>query len=151
MMVAPGQDPRRQAITKEFFRIITASPDEYELFLSPVTLEELRGAKTEGLRKFNAEFLETICHTELPPNDEAENLAWIYTIDGVLSQTNINDLRHVAYAVVARCDYVVSWNMRHLTNAKTEMRVGQVNDKENYKRITIVTPEHFTKGATYAE
>ena len=36
MMVAPGQDPLRQAVTKEFFRIIAENPDEYELFLSPV-------------------------------------------------------------------------------------------------------------------
>jgi len=87
----------------------------------------------------------------LPPNDEAENLAWIYTIDGVLSQANIDDLRHVAYAVVARCDYVVSWNMRHLANDRTEMRVNQVNAKEKFANISIVTPEHFTKGDFYGK
>jgi len=151
MMVAPDQDPIRQAITKEFFRIVTENPDEYELFLSPVTIDELDRAKIEEHRKSNAVFLETARYTELQKNDEAENLAWIYTIDGVLSQANIDDLRHVAYAVVARCDYVVSWNMRHLANAKTEVRVNQVNTKENYAKIVIVTPEHFTKGETYAE
>ena len=151
MMIALGQDPIRQAITKEFFRVVTESPDEYELLLSPVTIDELDRAKIEEHRKSNAVFLETARYTELPKNDEAENLAWIYTVDGVLSQANIDDLRHVAYAVVARCDYVVSWNMRHLANAKTEIRVNQVNTKENYAKIVIVTPEHFTKGDTYAE
>jgi predicted nucleic acid-binding protein len=150
-MVMPDQDPTRQAITKEFFRLIAKNADEYELFLSPVTMEELGDAKTEEKRKAAFAFLETICYTELAENDEAENLAWIYTIDGVLSQANIDDLRHVAYAVVNRCDYVVSWNMRHLANAKTEIRVNRVNANENYAKITIVTPEHFTKGVLYGQ
>ena len=145
-MVSPGQPPILQAITKEFFRIVAENPDEYELFLSPVTIGELSNAKTEDKRKANAAFLETIQYTELPKDSEAENLAKIYTIDGVLSQAKIDDLRHVAYAVVARCDYVVSWNMRHLANAKTEIRVNRVNANENYTKISIVTPEHFTKG-----
>ena len=149
IMMSPGQDPVRQAVTKEFFRIVAESPDEYELFLSPVTIGELGKAKTEEKQKATADFLQTIQYTELPENDEAENLARIYTIDGVLSQANMDDLRHVAFAVVARCDYVITWNMRHLANAKTEMRVNRVNSDEYYTKITIVTPEHFTKGDSY--
>ena len=42
IMMEPDQDPVRQAITKEFFRIVAKKPDEYELFVSPVTIEELR-------------------------------------------------------------------------------------------------------------
>jgi len=151
IMVTPGQDPIRQAITKEFFRVVMENPDEYELFLSPVTIAELNKAKTEDKRKATATVLETVRYTELPRNRDAENLAGIYTIDGVLSQANIDDLRHVAYAVIARCDYVVSWNMRHLANDRTEMRVNSVNVTENYPKITIVTPEHFTKGNSYGK
>ena len=116
------------------------------MFISPVTLDELRDAKTEEKRRASASFLETLTHTELPENEEAENLAWIYIIDEVMSEARLDDLRHVAYAVVARCDYVVSWNMRHLANAKTEIRVNRVNANENYTKISIVSPEHFTKG-----
>jgi predicted nucleic acid-binding protein len=150
-MMSPGQDPVRQAITKEFFQIVAENSNEYELFLSRVTFEELEAAKTEEKRKTSADFLETIQFTELPENDEAENLARIYTIDGVMSQARMEDLRHVAYAVVARCDYIITWNMRHLANAKTEMRVNRVNSIENYTKITIVNPEHFTKGESYGQ
>jgi hypothetical protein len=151
IMVAPDQDPIRQAITKEFFRIVSENPGEYELFISPVTVDELKNAKTEEKRKTNADFLQTIQYTELPDNDEAENLAWIYTIDGVLSQAKIDDLKHVAYAVVARCDYVITWNMRHLANDKTVGRVNTVNAVENYGKIFITTPEFFTKGGSYGQ
>jgi len=150
-MVNPDQDPIRRAITQEFFRIVAEKPDEYELFTSPVVTEELDKAKTEEKRRVTVAFLETIRYTELPENDEAENLAWIYTIDGVLSQASMDDLRHVAYAVVSRCDYIVTWNMRHLANDRTEMRVNSVNANENYTKISIVTPEHFTKGDSYGQ
>ena len=132
IMVTPDQDPIRQAITKGFFRVVVENPDVYELFLSPVTVAELDKAKTKEKRKATAAFLETINYTVLPESDEADNLSWIYTIDEVLSQANIDDLRHVAYAVVFRCDYVVSWNMRHLANDRTETRVNCVNANENY-------------------
>jgi hypothetical protein len=151
IMVAPDQDPIRRAITKEFFRIVSEKSDEYELFISPVTTEELDRAKTEEKRRATVAFLETIRYTELPENDEAENLAWIYTIDGVLSQASMDDLRHVAYAVVSRCDYVVTWNMRHLANDKTVSKVNAVNVIENYGKIFITTPEFFTKGANYVQ
>jgi hypothetical protein len=150
-MVTPGQAPHRQAITKEFFQFVTDNADEYELFLSPVNVGELNRAKTVEKRQATAAFLETIQYTDLPKNMEAENLALVYSADGVLSQANIDDLRHVAYAVIARCDYVVSWNMKHLANARTEIRVNRVNANENYAKITIVTPEHFTNGGAYAE
>ena len=151
IMMSPGQDPVRQAITKEFFRIVRENPEDYELFVSPVTIGELGKAKTEEKRKANADFLQTIHFTELPENDEAENLARIYTIDGVLSQANMDDLRHVAYTVVARCDYVITWNMGHLANERTVSRVNAVNARENYRNIYIATPEFLIGGRVYGQ
>ena len=142
IMVSPGQDPVRQAITKEFFRIVAGKTDEYELFVSPATIEEVQDEDS-------LQFLNSLAYTELPENNVAENLAWIYTIDGVLSQAHIDDLRHVAYAVVSCCDFIVTWNMQHLANDKTVQRVNVVNAIENYGKIFITTPEFFTGGTNY--
>jgi len=150
-MVNPDQDPVRQAITKEFFRIVAERSDEYELFVSPVTIEELRGTEFEEKRQASTVFLEELAHTELPNNKEAENLAWIYIIDDVMSAARLDDLRHVAYAVVARCDYVITWNMRHLAREQTVRRVNAVNAVENYGKISITTPEFFTGGKVYGQ
>ena len=38
IMIEPDQDPIKRAITEEFFRIAADKSDEYELFISPVTL-----------------------------------------------------------------------------------------------------------------
>jgi len=150
-MVNPDQDPVRQAITKEFFRIVAEKSDEYELFVSPVTLDELKDAKTEEKRRAATAFLEKLTHTELPENAEAENLAWIYVIDDVMSEARMDDLRHVAYAVVARCDYIITWNMRHLAREQTVSRVNAVNAVENHGKIFITTPEFLTGGKVYGK
>jgi len=147
IMLEPGQDPIRQAITKEFFRIVTAESDAYELFVSPVTLEELRAGSHEKNRDA-VSLLGSLEHTELPDNDEAESLARIYVASGVLAPKHQNDLRHIAYAVVARCDYVVTWNMKHLANHRTFSRVKAVNVAENYGTILLEPPTFFTKGET---
>ena len=67
-----------------------------------VTLEELDRTETEEKRQTSADFLQTIQYVELPDNKEAENLAWVYIVDNVMSQVRMEDLRHIAYAVVAR-------------------------------------------------
>lgn len=145
------QAPIRQAITKDFFRIVAERSDEYELFVSPITIDELNKSKSEEKRQASTEFLKLIAHTKLPKESTAENLAWQYVIDGVLSQSHIDDLTHVAYAVVSHCDYIVTWNMRHLANDKTVSRVNIVNAIENYGKIFITTPEFFTGGKIYGK
>ena len=149
IMIGLDQDPIRRAITEDFFRIVTENSDEYELFVSRVTIDELNKTQSEEKRLATAEFLNSIVHTRLPANDMAENLAWIYVIDGVLSANHIDDLTHVAYAVVSRCDYVVTWNMRHLANDRTVGRVNAINAVENYGKIYITTPEFFIGGNTH--
>ncbi len=133
------QESIRGRITKEFFRIVVENPEEYELVISPTTLEEIQESP-EVKRALLVAFLDSISHTELPKNPEAENLAWIYVIEDVLSDNHIDDLKHVAYAVTARCDYIISWNMRHMVNPRTIARVNEVNVLENFSRIILATP-----------
>jgi len=148
--VDDSNSPIRQAITKEFFRIVTEKSDEYELVVSPVTIEELE-AGVEKYGKGAILFLNSLEHTELSKNDDVENLAWTYVANGVLSEKHIDDLSHVAYAVISRCDYIVTWNMRHLANDKTVSHVNTVNAVENYGKIYIATPEFFTGGKIYGK
>jgi len=151
IMIGPDQDPIRQAITNEFFRIASEKSEEYELFISPMTIRELDKTESEEKRTASFEFLNSIWHTRIPQNDVAENLAWIYVIEGVLTHNHIDDLTHVAYAVVSHCDYIITWNMRHLANERTVSRVNAVNVIENYGKIYIATPEFLTGGKIYGQ
>ena len=144
-MLGDDQDPVKRAISEEFFRVVAEQSDEYALFVSPVTIEELNA----GIEKHGDGailFLNSLKHTELPQSKESEDLVRTYLSNGVLSQDHIDDVTHVAYAVVARCDYIVTWNMKHLAKEKTVSRVNAVNVDENYGKIFITTPQLFIEG-----
>ncbi|MDR1963304.1 MAG: hypothetical protein LBQ50_05960 [Planctomycetaceae bacterium] len=51
---------------------------------------------------------------------------------------------HIAYADVSRCDYVISWNMKHIVRPKTISGVNNVNFHNNFNQINIATPQLFT-------
>jgi len=135
--------PNKEAITKAFFRMMAEHPDDYEVVISPVSLEEIHRAP-EAVRERSLVVLNSIQAVEVPDRKEAESLAQLYVAAEVLSNKHINDLRHVAYAVLSRCDYIVSWNMKHLVRVWTIERVNAVNFENHYPTIQIVTPEVFT-------
>lgn len=141
-MLEPSQDAVRRVVTNEFCKCVANQPEQYETFISPVTESELADAPDEK-EVFFASFLLSFPHTVLPENGEVRHLSTLYVTENVLSERHIDDLRHVAYAVLARCDYIVSWNMRHLVNPRTMSRVNDINALNRYPTIAIVTPSFF--------
>jgi hypothetical protein len=47
---------------------------------------------------------------------------------------------HIAYATIARCDFIISWNFKHFVNPKTIVRVRYVNTVNNYQTPSILSP-----------
>jgi hypothetical protein len=88
-------------------------------------------------------FIKLLPIIEIPENENVEVLAEQYILSGVLSESHIDDLTHIAYAVLSECDYIVSWNMKHLANQRTILRVHKYNSENNLPKITIVTPEQI--------
>jgi hypothetical protein len=87
--------------------------------------------------------MESLEFTEIPENEDADKLANIYAEQGVLNVKNLDDLTHIAYATVACCDYIVSWNFKHFVNINTIERVKLVNEANNYKNVSIISPFYF--------
>jgi predicted nucleic acid-binding protein len=135
--------PDKEAITQEFFRMMAEQPEDFEVVISPVSQEEIRNAP-EMIRERSYAVLKSVRAVEIPAKEEADDLSQLYIAAEVLSKKHINDLLHVAYAVLSRCDYIVSWNMKHLVRVWTIERVNAVNFENHYPTIQIVTPEVFT-------
>lgn len=70
----------------------------------------------------------------------ATRLAETYVREAVLSPKMIGDALHVAQATVAQADLIVSWNFRHMVNPAKMRAFNEVNFKEGYGAIVIVTP-----------
>lgn len=78
--------------------------------------------------------------------EEAEDLAAAYVLQKVVPAAYANDALHVAVCVVARVDFLVSWNFKHLTNARREAGFNAVNLLRGYPPMRIVAPTFLIYG-----
>jgi hypothetical protein len=133
-------DDKRETITKEFFKFVSKNSGKYKLVISPITLQEIDNAPEKIRAEINA-FLSTIKLIKLQENKLAQELAKDYIKYGILSEKHFEDLLHVAYATLAECDIVISWNRKHLARLITMQKVNKFNLNNNYRMIIIDTPQ----------
>jgi predicted nucleic acid-binding protein len=77
---------------------------------------------------------------------EMEQLAAAYMKQAILTPKYSDDARHVAVCTVARIDYLVSWNFRHLVNVEREKGFNVVNLLQGYPTLRIVNPLELIYG-----
>ena len=77
---------------------------------------------------------------------EMEQLAAAYMSQAILTPKYSDDARHVAVCTVARIDYLVSWNFRHLVNVEREKGFNVVNLLQGYPTLRIVNPLELIYG-----
>lgn len=142
--------PKVEEVTHAFFAHVKENVEEYVLLISPVTQFEVRNCP-EPKRSLLYRLLAELDLTTLPDNDEAVRLAEQYVENGVLEARHHRDLTHIAYAVIARCDYIVSWNMKHFVNTRTIGGVQIVNTANHYWSPLIITPTVILGDKTDAE
>ncbi|MDR1485573.1 MAG: hypothetical protein LBT09_12210 [Planctomycetaceae bacterium] len=139
-VVSQIDDSERGIITKQFFEI--AERTGVELVISPIVQAEINEAKPEKQDMIMA-LIELLPLTKLNESTKAEMLAKQYVFAGILNENHIDDLNHIAYAVLSDCDYIVSWNMKHLANQRTILRVHKYNSENKIPKIIIVTPKQL--------
>ena len=122
--------------SQQFFRDILAN--KFTLVLSDVTQRELDQAPEAvqavlGRLPFpQTEYAEA--------SGEAEALAERYILDGALTLKSWADALHIATATVAGVDLLVSWNFKHMVNARRIRAFNRVNVRAGYSQIDIRTP-----------
>lgn len=77
---------------------------------------------------------------------EAEELARAYLAHRIVPADYEDDARHVAICTVARLEYLVSWNFKHLVNAGRESGFNAVNLLQGYPPLRIVSPTFLIHG-----
>ena len=82
----------------------------------------------------------------LPMTAEALALAGHYLAHKVVPVAFTDDARHVAVCTVARLDYLVSWNFKHLANVRREAGFNSVNLLLGYRPVRIVAPTFLIHG-----
>jgi predicted nucleic acid-binding protein len=125
--------------------------DVYDVYISDLVLNEIKKCKKEK-RVLLLNYLSEIKHTIIPQTEEALRLADDIISMGILTKKSYEDCQHIAYAVLNRCDCLLSWNMKHLSTYKTNNGVRKLTLQKDLKTIYIITPTMMLEmGADYAE
>ncbi|GHS92877.1 hypothetical protein FACS1894139_11310 [Planctomycetales bacterium] len=135
--------PDRMAETLRLWSKVAAS--EYEVVIGSPVLDEIRDCG-EPKRSFLEGKLRTIKYEHCGVDDETERIANEYIGEGGLKRKSETDATHLAIASLANCDYAVSWNCRHIVNAKAMRAVDTVNTREGLKLTKIITPDILLGG-----
>jgi len=117
----------------------------YEVVLSEVVFDELDGCLDEKRDCLDL-FLQKIQYERVESGDEAVALASKFVDFGILREKSFNDCRHIAAALLSGCDIIVSWNFKHIVNARTIKGARDIAAKGGYKDIMIYSPTMLVEG-----
>ncbi len=108
----------------------------FSVCISQITLDELKSAPTEVRT-----FFDSIAIAELlPATPDSRDLARAYLETKALPSKSENDALHVAIASVAKVDFIVSWNFKHLVNINRIRLFNSLNLSRGFALIDIRTP-----------
>jgi predicted nucleic acid-binding protein len=127
--------------TRELWRQMEAG--QWRFQSSAITLDELTNAPG-NVRELFRDTFDADALVEV--TSEVEQLAAQYIEKGVIVPKYTDDARHVATCTVAKLDYLVSWNFRHLVNVQREAGFNAVNLLQGYQAVRIVNPLELIYG-----
>jgi predicted nucleic acid-binding protein len=126
-----------QDATKILFKNISAG--EFEAYTSFYVVQELERAK-EPKRLNMLSLIPQHGIKMLNASNEVENLSAKYAASGIIPMKYEYDGLHIACATVNKLEYIVSLNFKHINKLKTKTMTAEINSKEGYKPISIISP-----------
>ena len=113
---------------------------EYELFTSQLVLDEAKAGNQEvASRRLTA--LEGI--SPLKISDAAISLADKLIEANAVPQKAAQDSLHIAIACVNGMDYLLTWNCKHIANARMRGKIDKVCREAGFIPPIICTPEEL--------
>ena len=111
--------------------------DRSELVTSPAVLEELQGGDFSSRQ----DCLDLLAPLRLVPIEAAVlDVVQTYIARRLMPNDPLGDALHLALASFHRCDFLVTWNCRHLANANKFGHIRRVNTLLGLYVPLLVTP-----------
>ncbi len=132
------EDPKRVMTAESLINLIKHRV--YGVFISFLTLDEIMKAPHEIRDKLKTKIVESGFEI-FEETEECVELANAYLNDEIISAKYRNDARHIALGVYYECNFIVSWNYRHMVNITVRRLINSTNLRMGYKSIEIVSPE----------
>jgi predicted nucleic acid-binding protein len=118
----------------------------YDVVISNVTIDEINDCP-EPKRSFMLNELKKIPLVVIEAEKKVDELSREFIRLGILKEKNIDDCMHIATALLAECDIIVSWNFKHIVNDKTIEGVKIISRTKGFDGIKIYCPSILTGGS----
>jgi predicted nucleic acid-binding protein len=128
----------------EYTHLFWNTIDVFDVYISEVVLEELNRCAEDKRTKLLT-YLAEINATLIEKDESVYSFADLLIKRKVLPPKSIADSRHIAYAVFAECDYLLTWNMNHLANVYANDGVRQLTYDLLRKPLQIIPPSMLIK------
>jgi hypothetical protein len=126
-----------QKLTREWWKSKRRSFDCYgsEAVIREATAGDAREAKRRLKRLNEVRVLEATA--------EARELAQLFLTRKVVPLKAAEDAAHIAIATVNGMDFILTWNCKHIANARLVARLAEVCGSVGYELPIICTPEEL--------
>lgn len=136
--------PTDNLIVKANIKVTQDWWDEYHnsltLYTSEIVEDEaLKGDPTIAIQRLA--LLQTLTFLDLTP--EATELAQEFLEQSNLPAKAANDALHIAIATVYGLNYLLTWNCKHMANAKIQRKLSTISRDFGYNLPFICTPYEF--------
>lgn len=112
----------------------------FDLYTSQVVTREAAAGDREMAQRRLA-FVAEIPLLEI--NEQALELATQLMQRGMIPARAAEDASHIAIATVHGMDYLLTWNCKHIANARMQKTVAEICRTAGYEPPTICTPEEL--------
>jgi len=129
--------PEKMADTLRLWEMLERG--RYDVVLSDVVLDELRKC-VEPKRSYLLASMKKLRYEIIAIDASAVALASKFIDFGVLKEKSFDDCRHIAAALISGCDIIVSWNFKHIVNARTIQGTRKIATAGKYREILICSP-----------
>ena len=129
--------PEKMEETRRFWKLLQKG--EYDVYTSDVVIREINNNTPKKLDVL-LKYLDAIDYTVVEISENTIKLAEKFIDFGILKQKSFDDCQHIAAAILANCDLIVSWNFKHIVNVKTIRGVKAISTLEGYKDLLIYPP-----------
>jgi hypothetical protein len=126
-----------QQITRDWWE---SRRSEFELYVSQLVVQEVRAGDTL-LANRRLELLQDL--PVLAVSREILKLAEDLITEGPIPRKAAGDAAHIAIATVYGCEYLLTWNCRHIANAELYRAIRQVVDRHGFDLPSLCTPEEL--------
>lgn len=127
----------RQLVTQRWWQ---SERGKYELVVSEIVEAECdRGDPILAERR--REFLDDV--SLFPAHERMVEVARLLIVPGGIPERAAPDAMHIAAAALEQCDYLLTWNFRHIANVRIRREVEGILARHGFTKTTICTPEEL--------